>query len=170
MRTARISIAVMCVVAVAVAATSTFALTRTARISMAGLGPIKLGMTALQVEHAANRSITLSSAPGSDCAIVTLATKTRGLFTGKRLRRIYIGTPRFATKAGVRIGSSERTVLAAYRGLLARVPQKYQPAEDDLVLPKGTSDTKVIFSLAHGKVARISTGRVPEINLVEGCA
>jgi len=153
-----------------VAATSASALTGTARISTAGLGPIKLGMTEQQVEHATKRPITLSPAAGSDCAIVTLAPKTRGLFTGKRLRRIYIDTPRFATKAAIRVGSTERNVLAAYPDLLARVPQKYVRAEDDLVLPKGTSNTKVIFSLAHGKVAQISTGRVPEVNLVEGCA
>lgn len=61
-------------------------------------------------------------------------------------------------------------MLAAYPGLLARVPQKYTPIDDDLVLPRGTSDRKVVFSLRHRKVAEISTGRVPEINLVEGCS
>jgi len=157
-------------IAFAVAATSAAALSETARISTAGLGSIKLGMTAREVGHAAKRPITLTSASGSQCAIVTLASKTRGLFTGKRLRRIYVDTPRFATTAGIRVGSSEHAVLAAYPGLLARVPQKYTPAQDDLVLPRGTSTRKLIFSLTHGKVTEISTGRTPEINLVEGCS
>ncbi|MEA2371293.1 MAG: hypothetical protein QOH12_1687 [Solirubrobacteraceae bacterium] len=157
-------------IALAVGATSASALSETARITTAGLGSVKLGMTAPEVGHAVNRPITLTSTPGSPCAIVTLAPKTRGLFTGKRLRRIYIDTSRFATTAGIRVGSSEPAVLAAYHGLLARVPQKYVPAGIDLVLPRGTSNRKMIFSLTHGKVTEISTGRTPEINLVEGCS
>lgn len=156
-------------VAVAVgAAPSVSALTRTDRISHAGLGPIKLGMSERQIERAAGRPIKLTSSPGSDCATATLAGKTHGLFTGKRLRRIYIRTPQFATKAGVRVGASEQRVVAAYPDKLARVPQKYAPEEDNLVLRQGTR--KIIFTLADGKISEISTGRPPEINLVEGCS
>ena len=140
------------------------------RITHAGLGAIKFGMTERQIERAAKRPITLASTRGSACATATLAPKTQGLFTGKRLRRIYIQAPRFATPEGIRVGTSEKRVLAAYPGPdnLVRVPQKYSPTEDDLVLRKGTS--KIIFTLTKGKVTQISTGRTPEINLVERCS
>ena len=167
MRTARIVL--IAVIAAAVAVTSASALTTRDRISHAGLGPIKLGMTERQIERAAKRPITLGdSSPGSDCALAALAGKTHGLFTGRRLRRIYVRTPRFATKEGVRVGSSEQRVLSAYPGMLSRQPQKYVPQEDDLVLRRDRR--KVIFSLAEGRVAEISTGRRPEIDLVEGCS
>jgi hypothetical protein len=125
-------------------------------------------MTEPQIERAAKRQITLGSSPGVDCAFATLAGKTQGLFTARRLRRIYIRTPRFATAKGVRVGSSERRVLAAYPNQLRREPQKYRPQEDDLVLRKGSR--KIIFTLNDGSVEEISTGRVPEIDLVEGCS
>jgi len=167
MRTARI--ASTAAVVVAIAATSASALTTKDRISHAGLGPIKLGMTERQIELAAKRPITLGSyPPGADCALAALAGKTHGLFTGRRLRRIYVRTPRFATKEGVRVGSSEQRVLAAYPGALQRQPQKYVPEEDDLILRR--DNRKVIFSLAKGRVSEISTGRKPEIDLVEGCS
>ena len=167
-RTAIAATAALALAVGAVAATAS-ALSKQDRISHAGLGPIKLGMTERQIERAAKRPITLGAYPaGADCAIAMLAGKTQGLFTGKRLRRIYVRTPRFATKAGVRVGSSEQRVLAAYPGALSRQPQKYEPEEDDLILRKG--NRKVIFSLDDGRVEEISTGRKPEIDLVEGCA
>lgn len=154
-------------VAAAAGAASASALTRTDRISHAGLGPVKLGMTEAQIERALRRPIKLTSSRGSNCATATIAGKTHGLFTGKRLRRIYIRTTQFATKQGIRVGSSERRVVAAYPNKLARLKQKYVD-EDNLVLRDG--NRKIIFSLANGKVAEISTGRVPEIDLVEHCS
>jgi len=167
MRTARI--ALTAAIVAGIAATSAFALTTRDRISHSGLGPIKLGMTERQIERAAKRQITLGyPLPGGDCAIAELAGKTHGLFTGKRLRRIYIRTPKFATAKGIRVGTAEARVLAAYPGRLSRQPQKYRPEEDDLTLRK--DNRKVIFTLNKGQVEEISTGRKPEIDLVEGCS
>ena len=167
MRTARI--ALTAAVVVALAATSASALSPRDRISHAGLGPIEIGMTERQIERAAQRQIKLGYAgPGVDCAIAALAGRTHGLFTGRRLRRIYVRTPRFATKEGVRVGSTEQRVLAAYAGKLSRQPQKYRPEEDELILRR--DNRKVIFTLGDGRVEEISTGRRPEIDLVEGCS
>jgi hypothetical protein len=163
-----IQVTALCTVALAVGAVAAPALSPKERITHSGLGVVKLGMTERQIERAAKRAITLASTRGSDCATATIAPKTQGLFTGKRLRRIYILTPRFATKEGIHVGSSEARVLAAYPDKLVRVPQKYSPNEDDLVLRKGTS--KIIFTLTKGKITQISTGRTPEINFVEGCS
>jgi len=168
MRIARYALTAAVVAGIAAASAS--ALTTRDRISHSGLGPIKIGMTERQVERAAKRPIELryEYGVGSDCALEALAGKTLGLFTGERLRRIYVRTPRFATKEGIRVGSSEQRVLAVYPGQLKRQPQKYIFNEDDLVLRKG--NRKVIFTLAKGRVAEISTGRKPEIDLVEGCS
>jgi hypothetical protein len=155
-------------IAVAVAGTSAFALPAKARISDTGLGPIKLGMTERQIERAGKRPITVQASPGLTCASAKLAGKTYGLFTGKRLRRISIRTPLFATATGIRVGSPEARVLAAHPGMLERVPQFYVPDEDNLIL--STGERKVVFTLTGGKVAEISTGRKPEIDYVEGCA
>jgi hypothetical protein len=165
--TRRAQVASVCAIVLAAGSVSASALPTSARISRAGLGAIKLGMTERQIERAAKRAITLSSARGSDCALATLAPKTQGLFTGRRLRRIYVQTPRFATKENIRVGATEKRVLAAYPGMLARVPQKFAN-DDDLVLSR--DGRKLIFSLADGKVSEISTGRTPEINLVERCS
>ena len=167
MRTARIALTAAVLAGIAV--TSAFALTTRDRISHSGLGPIKINMTERQIERAAKRPIKVEyPSPGGDCAIAELAGKTHGLFTGKRLRRIYIRTPKFATAKGIRVGTAEARVLAAYPGRLSRQPQKYRPEEDDLILRKDMR--KVIFTLNQGQVEEISTGRKPEIDLVEGCS
>ena len=81
-RTAIAATAALALAVGAVAATAS-ALSKQDRISHAGLGPIKLGMTERQIERAAKRPITLGAYPaGADCAIAMLAGKTQGLFTG----------------------------------------------------------------------------------------
>jgi hypothetical protein len=165
--TRSVQVASICTIALAVGSVSASAIPTNARISHSGLGAIKLGMTERQIERAAQRPITLSSARGSDCALAMLAPKTQGLFTNRRLRRIYVQTPRFATARGIRVGATEKRVLAAYPDMLVRVPQKFAD-EDNLILRKDSR--KIVFSLADGKISEISTGRTPEINLVERCS
>jgi len=148
---------------------SAAALSRSARITTAGLGPIKIGMTERQVEKAAKRSITRRGGAGSgECTTATIGDKTYGLFTGDRLARIYVGTRRYATRSGVRVGDAESKVLATYPGKIVRERHKYDPGGSYLKIVEG--NRKVVFETDGSRVTTISTGRRPEIDYVEGCA
>ncbi len=86
-------------------ATAAVALPRTAKITTAGLGPIKIGMTERQVEQAAERTLTRQGDVGTGgCTTARIGDKLFGLFTGPRLTRIYVGSRRYSTRSGIRIG------------------------------------------------------------------
>jgi hypothetical protein len=148
-------------------AASASGLSRDARITTGGLGPVTIGMTERQVERAAKRSVTRRGDRG-ECSVARIGDKVEGLFTGSRLARIYVGTRRYATRSGVRIGDSEKKVLSVYAGDVVREPHKYVRGGWYLKVVSG--NRKVVFETEDDRVKSISTGRTPEIDYVEGCS
>jgi hypothetical protein len=143
------------------------ALPRSAKITTAGLGPIKIGMTERQVEKAGKRAIT-KQGDLNGCSSAKLGNKVFGLFTGDRLARIYVNSRRYATKSGLRVGATEAQVRAAYGRQLVVLPHKYDPNGHYMEVRDG--NRKVVFATDGSRVQEISTGRKPEIDYVEGCA
>ena len=150
-------------------ASSATALPRDARITTAGLGAIKIGMTERQVERAGHRRITLRGGAGDgSCRTATLGDKIHGLFTGDRLARIYVRSRRYATRSGIRVGASEADVYKTYPGDVVARQHAYNLAGHYLEIRDG--NRKVVFETDGRRVVQISTGRRPEIDYVEGCA
>jgi hypothetical protein len=169
MRTRRSGASIVTLVLVAsVGASSAVALPRSARITTAGLGAIKIGMTERQVEKAAKRRITREVGAGDgSCTTASLGDKLTALFTGPRLARIYVRGRRYATRSGVRVGDTEQKVLATYPGEIVREPHAYT---NGFYLKIVDGNRKVVFETDGRRVTEISTGRRPEIDYIEGCA
>jgi hypothetical protein len=145
------------------------ALPRGAKITTAGLGAIKIGMTERQVERAGHRRITRRGGAGTgECTTAVLGDKVYGLFTGNLLARIYVGSRRYATRAGIRVGATEAEVFAAYPNQIRSVPHEYDP--DGHYLEFRAGNRKVVFETDGQRVEQISAGRIPEVDYVEGCA
>jgi hypothetical protein len=158
-----------CLAALAVTATLAVALPRSAKITTAGLGPIKIGMTEAQVEQAGGRPITREGDTGAGgCSTATLGTNVSGLFSGTRLARIYVGSPVYTTRKGIRVGDAQRRVIRAYGRSLASAPHKYVRGGRYLTLTIG--NRRLLFETDGRHVTQISSGRKPEIDYVEGCA
>ena len=165
----RLLTAVLLTVAVvAAAATTAQALSRSARITTAGLGPVKIGMTEKQVERALKRPIAVRASGNGSCGSARMGRRLFGLFSGRRLARVYVGSTRYATRSGIRVGDSEQAVLDTYRGEVVREPHAYDPQGSYLKIVDG--NRKVVFDTDGRRVTQISTGRRPEIDYVEGCA
>ena len=125
-------------------------------------------MTERQVERAGHRRITLRGEAGDrSCRTATLGDKLYGLFTGDRLARIYVGSRRYATRSGIRVGASEADVYKTYRGQVVARPHAYTAGH---YLEIRDGNRKVVFETDGRRVEQISTGRRPEIDYVEGCA
>jgi len=103
-----------------------------------------------------------------ECTTATLGDKVYGLFTGNLLARIYVGSRRYATRSGIRAGDTEAAVYAAYAGQIVTLSHDYDPDGHYLEIRDG--NRKVVFETDGHRVEQISTGRMPEINYVEGCA
>ena len=144
------------------------ALSRSAKITTAGLGPIRIGMSERQVEKAAKVAIRQQQGGGgSSCTTARLGDKNFLLFSKGRLARIYVENRRYATRSGIRVGDSEQKVLGTYPGEIIRTPHEYTKGS---YLKIVDGNRKVVFETDGAKVTGISTGRRPEIDYVEACS
>ncbi len=108
-----------------VAGAAASALPRSAELSFAGLGPVRIGMTGARAERAAGRPLDVSPIAGDgSCGTAAIGPGATALFTGDRLARIYLSSRRHATGSGLRIGTTTRRVLETYGGRVVREPHK----------------------------------------------
>ena len=161
-------IVLVTLIALGASAGSASGLSASDRITFKGLGPVKIGMTVSQVERAAKREVKVTYPLDRSCGSARIGKKTYGLFKYRRLTRIYVDEPRYATRAGVRVNDSEQRVMAVYGSRVIRTPHVYVPGGSYLKLVSG--NRKIVFETNGTRVTSISTGRKPEIDYVEGCA
>lgn len=143
-----------------------------ARITTAGVGPIRIGMTADQARRAAGRRITVSGEVSPGCASGRLYPRRFGvsfLLTRGRIQRIYIARRGIATKSGVRVGDSTARLRRIYGKRLVVRPGPYSRRDRLYELRFGNRKV-TFFSIRNRRVNDISTGRKPEIDYIEGCA
>ena len=124
-----IAVAIAC--AAAFAATAV-ALPSSAKLTTAGLGPIKIGMTVAQVEAAGKRELAFEGGDANAaCATAALGSKLFGLFSKGRLARIYVAaasTPRARTSASATRSARSSRATAARHPLAAQVhPRRLLP-------------------------------------------
>lgn len=167
-RRTAIAAAVACAALAGVVAAAT-ALPSNAKLSTAGLGPVKIGMTVAQVERAGKRELDFEGGDANSlCAMARLGKNVFGLFSKGRLARVYVRSRLYATKAGIRVGDSQRKVVASYGPSLVRSPHKYVVGGFYFKLTIGSR--RLVFETDGREVDEMSSGRKPEVDWVEGCA
>lgn len=141
-----------------------------ARITKDGLGAIKIGMTLSQARAANGDRLTdYSNAAGDgSCATARFGSNVSGLFTEGVLARIYVYTSRYSTRKGVHVRDHERDVFRAYRQV-RRERHAYVRGGSYLFVRFG--NRRIVFETnARGTITSVSTGRIPEVTYIEGCA
>jgi hypothetical protein len=138
------------------------------RLSVSGLGPIKVGMTMGDVERVTGRLPVKGYGDYSSCQIWTLP-GAPGLSLMRaygRLVRVEAFRRRWRTARGVRIGDSASKVFRRY-GVVHTKPHPYTTGKYLIV---GRPGRRMIFETdGAGKVTSFRGGRAPHIGYIEGC-
>jgi len=148
--------------------------TSASRVTIDGLGPIKIGMTERQAERAGQVTLT-GSGSGPDCRYLYLrqgAIQADFMLSNSRIVRVDLVRRGVRTTGDVRIGDSEASVRRRFAGRLRIQPTKYIPGGFDLELrPRKRSERnrRLIFGTDGTKVVYVQAGRLPEARLVERC-
>lgn len=143
------------------------------RVSIDGLGAIKIGMTERQAERAGGISLTgTGSGPGcrylqpSDRSI-----RAEFMLTNNRIARVDVLRRGIRASRGVRVGDSDASVRRRFTNLLVQ-PAKYVIGGFFLeVPPRDRSDRnrRLIFETDGKMVTYVRAGRRPEVFWVERC-
>ncbi len=149
------------------------------KVTINGIGPVRVGMTLQEAVNSTNIPFTLKvgAGVGSQCGFANPATGPKGLefmVTEGRIARIDIlSNQKIMTLGGAKIGDSEARIKALYPKQLTITPHKYVPQGHYLTfVPKDDMDKqyRLIFETEGQKVTRFRVGQRPEVEFVEGCA
>lgn len=167
-------------------------LTAESKLTIDGIGPIRVGMTVAEAEASAQVRLVErgARAGGGSCYYLRPQSGLEGLAfmvtsnrEDERIVRnqdqiarvdVYQGG-RTTTVSGAKIGDSEARIKAIYGSKIQVSPHKYSRDRGGKYLtyvPRDAADRsyRLIFETLNGRVTQFRSGRLPEVEYVEGCA
>lgn len=163
-------------------------LTEQSKLAIDGIGPIRVGMTVAQAEDSA-RTQLVGGGEGS-CYHLRPQSEPQGLALmvisdrqdGRRDRDqdriarvdVYPGS-RVTTLSGAKIGDTEEQIQSLYPGRIQVSPHNYTGYRGGHYLtfvPQDEADRnyRLVFETLKGRVTTFRSGKLPEVEFVEGCA
>lgn len=145
------------------------------RLTLRGLGPIKIGMTLAEARAATSGPLKSEYIDGDACFYVTPTDMPKGIsymVTEGRISRIDIFSSAYASLSGARIGQTQEQLMAMYKGKLKKTRHTY--IEEGFYLtfvPQDAEDQqyRMVFDTDGKHVLGIRAGKLPEVEFVEGC-
>jgi hypothetical protein len=146
------------------------------QVSPRRFGPITLGTPLHAVSLALRESLTVAydtyDYPCDYLVPRTLPVGTSLMVVSDTVVRVDVDTLSVPTSTGIRIGSPDGDVRAAYAGRVREKPHAYTSGAYLVVTPAGAADSafRLVFETHDGRVTRFRAGRLPEVEWIEGCS
>ena len=137
-----------------------------------GIGPLQVGVPLAAASRALGETLRVKEAA---CDHVKPTTTPAGILLmviDDTVARVEIIEEGIKTVEGAQVGDSESRVLELY-GARARIePHEYTYPDGHYVVitPPGDTLHRIIFETFKGRVTMYRAGRVPAVQLVEGCS
>ena len=152
-------------------------LTDASRLRLDGIGPLRVGMTLAQASGATGMDVRVTSQDfGNGCRYAEADGGPAGLafmvFNGRIVRIDVNGEPQpspIATLSGIRVGSTEADVMAAYPGRIRVTGNAYLEDGHDLVYTASDSALGLIFVTDGQRVLSFRSGEAGPVSAIEGC-
>ncbi|MBE8998282.1 hypothetical protein IQ274_08630 [Nostoc sp. LEGE 12447] len=151
-------------------------LTNQAKLFINGIGAVRVGMTVSQATKAAGTKL-VGDPPNNNCYYVKPQNEPNNLsfmVTGGRISRVDVRqNTQITTLKGAKIGDTEAQIKSLYPGQIKITPHKYVQGGHYLTfVPKDRADRnyRVIFETDGKLVTQFRSGKLPEVEFVEGCS
>ena len=147
------------------------------RVTLKGLGPIKIGMSLDELKVLLNGKLNISGSVNSGyCFVGSPSSKSEDIefmFDGqKRLSRIDISSSKYKSLSGAYVGQDQEHLINMYEGQLVKALSRYDPNTFSFTyVPNDASDMnyRMVFETNNNVVKAFRTGKIPEVEYVEGC-
>jgi hypothetical protein len=151
-------------------------LTNQSKLNLNGIGAVRVGMTVNEATKAAGTKL-VGDAPNDSCYYVKPQGEPKDIsfmVTKGRISRVEVSkNSRVATLSGARIGDPEAQIKSLYPGQITVTPHKYVQGGHYLTLvPKerASGNYRLIFETDGKRVTQLRSGKLPEVEFVEGCS
>jgi hypothetical protein len=146
------------------------------RVTLHGIGPIRAGMSVAEASSAIGAALELP--PGADAAACDYLRWPGGpagvtvMVEQLRIARVDVLSGAIATDEGAQIGDSTDRIRSLYAGRVTASPHKYTAGQYLTVAPASPADGgfRLVFETEGGRVTRYRSGKVPQVQYVEGCS
>jgi hypothetical protein len=145
------------------------------KLTLRGLGEVKVGMTPKEVKALFSKVKELDAGGGTECYYLEPQGVPQGvsfMITDGRVSRIDITSSRYTSLSGATVGQGEKQVSKLYKGKLEVTPHHYDENGHYLTyVPTDKKDKnyRMVFETDGSKVTMFRTGKLPEVEFVEGC-
>lgn len=154
-------------------------LTNQSKVYINGIGAVRVGMTIAEASKAAGTKLIRES--GYETNLSCFYVKPQGepkdigfMVTNGRISRVDVWNNKsITTLSGAKIGDTESRIKSLYPGQIQVTPHKYVEGGHDLIfIPKDAVDKnyRVLFETDGKRVTRFRSGKLPEVEFVEGCS
>ncbi|MGI8503863.1 MAG: hypothetical protein ACR2LR_22425 [Hassallia sp.] len=151
-------------------------LTNQSKLTLNGIGTVRVGMTVKEATRAAGTKL-VGDAPNNSCYYVNPQGEPKDIsfmVTGGRISTIEVSkNSRISTFSGARIGNTEAQIKSLYPEQIKVTPHKYVQGGHYLTLvPKDRAygNYRLIFETDGKRVTEFRSGKLPEVEFVEGCS
>lgn len=151
-------------------------LTEKSKLLLNRIENITIGMTVKQAEKAAKITLINGDAPNKYCYYVSPKRKPENIsfmVSEYKIARIDIDNKNITTLKGAKIGDTETKIKQLYKGYIKIEPHQYVEKGHYLIfVPKDKADQnyRIVFETDGKKVTRFRSGKLPEVEYVEGCS
>ncbi|AFY36245.1 hypothetical protein [Calothrix sp. PCC 7507] len=151
-------------------------LTNQSKLSINGIGTVKVGMSVTAAAKAAGTKL-VGDSPNNNCYYVKPQGQIKDIgfmVVEGRIARVDVWkNGKVTTLKGAKVGDTEARIKSLYPGQIQVTPHKYVPSGHYLTfIPKDVSDKnyRVIFETDGKRVTQFRSGKLPEVEFVEGCS
>ncbi|MBW4427743.1 MAG: hypothetical protein KME50_25690 [Nostoc desertorum CM1-VF14] len=151
-------------------------LTNQAKLFINGIGTVRVGMTVSQAAKAAGTRLA-GDPPNNNCYYVKPQNEPKNIsfmVTKGRISRVDVRqNTQITTLKGAKIGDTEAQIKSLYPEQIQVTPHKYVQGGHYLTfIPKDRADQnyRVVFETDGKLVTQFRSGKLPEVEFVEGCS
>lgn len=163
-------------------------LTSQAKVTINGIGPVKIGMNLPEAAAAAHTRLSVAYAGSDGCYYLSTEGELKGVsfmvtkddvksrlkyVTSDVIARIDVDNPKITTVSGAKVGDTEAQIKSLYPGQIQLTPHEYTSKGHYLTfVPKNKAEQnyRIIFETDGQRVTRYRAGKLPEIEYIEGCS
>ncbi|MEH2399496.1 hypothetical protein [Nostoc sp.] len=150
--------------------------TNQSKLFINGIGEVRVGMTVSQAAKAAATKL-VGDPPNNSCYYVKPENEPKNLLfmvTKGRISRVDVRqNTQITTLKGAKIGDTEAQIKSLYPGQIKVTPHKYVQGGHYLTfIPKdgANQNYRVVFETDGKRVTQFRSGKLPEVEFVEGCS
>jgi hypothetical protein len=151
-------------------------LTNQSKLSINGIGAVKVGMTVKEATKAAGTKLA-GDPPNENCYYLKPQGEAKeiGFMVAKsRIARVDVSNKsKIATLTGAKVGDTEARIKSLYPQQIQVTPHKYVKGGHYLTfISKDSADQnyRIIFETDGKRVTQFRSGKLPEVEFVEGCS